>query len=370
MSIFQHHRIYKYDTTGRLRVWFMESEDDRYRTVSGIDGGKLVTSEWTTAVPASKETGAEQALFEVSSNYDYNLAREYHLTALDAKAGPKFFKPMLAQKWQDVPWSKIQGEYVYSQPKLDGFCCIAQASGLTSREGRPIVSCPHIMDALTPLFETKPYAVLHGELYNHELKHEFGQLSSILKKQTPTRAELALSRSKIEFHVYDYPCSEPTPENLGYVTRHTRLSEDTSGLEYIYTVSTETVRRGDDQTLTRLASEYLEQGYEGQMIRQDLPYEQKRSKSVLKNKEFDDHEFEVIEIQEGKGNWSGVAKSVLCRMPDGRTFGAGIRGTWSQMKQLLSETHKQVTIRHFGYTPDGIPRMGVATAWHGEGRVL
>jgi hypothetical protein len=54
--------------------------------------------------------------------------------------------------------------------------------------------------------------------------------------------------------------------------------------------------------------QWLEKGYEGQIIRIDGPYEQKRTKLLLKRKEFVDSEFVVLDILEGVGNASGGAK--------------------------------------------------------------
>jgi len=39
-------------------------------------------------------------------------------------------------------------------------------------------------------------------------------------------------------------------------------------------------------------------------------------------------------------------------------------------KELLHEDHKVVTIQFFAYTPDGVPRFGVATKFHGAARTL
>ena len=120
-----------------------------------------------------------------------------------------------------------------------------------------------------------------------------------------------------------------------------------------------------ESTVVRFA---IELGYEGSMLRKDAPYEQKRSKTLLKRKDFKDAEFECVRIEEGLGNWAGLAKRVVCRLPDGREFGAGIRGTQARAKELLNETHKQVTVRFFDYTPDGIPRFPVVTAFWADGR--
>ena len=125
--------------------------------------------------------------------------------------------------------------------------------------------------------------------------------------------------------------------------------------------------------------EMLEAGYEGQMVRLDTPYEfDKRSKSLLKRKEFITAEFKLLRIEEGNGNWAGLAKRVVFELPDGRECGAGIRGTQDEMKELLETNGPQncfavhpdalVTIRHFTPTPDGMPRFPVAIDFHFGGR--
>jgi hypothetical protein len=58
-------RIYKVDSTGALRVWFMERQGHKHRVVSGIDGGALVRSEWT--VCGSKGKGKAQTTPEEQS---------------------------------------------------------------------------------------------------------------------------------------------------------------------------------------------------------------------------------------------------------------------------------------------------------------
>lgn len=65
-----------------------------------------------------------------------------------------------------------------------------------------------------------------------------------------------------------------------------------------------------------------------------------------------------------------MAKSVICRLPDGRTFGAGIKGSKERAVELLSEHHNVVTVHFFHLTPDGIPRFPVATKFWGAERTL
>ena len=49
------------------------------------------------------------------------------------------------------------------------------------------------------------------------------------------------------------------------------------------------------------------------MIRVDSPYENKRSKNLLKRKEFKDAEYLVVGMEEGDGNRTGTAKHLICK---------------------------------------------------------
>jgi DNA ligase-1 len=356
-----HPTIYKLDSKGNIRVWYIEQEGPRYRTVAGIEGGKLVTSEWTTAVPKGQPTGEAQADFEIQAEYKHKLTREYFANRENAAGGKtNFFKPMLAHPYADHAPVEFP---VYCQPKLDGIRCITTRHGMFSREGKPILGAPHVLEALEPFFRTFPEAVLDGELYNHDLHDDFNEIVSCVKKQKPNADDLAKSRKLVQYHVYDLPS-----DFSSFGRRSEILYDNLPEHPALVLVSTHFIN--NQRELDLYYEHYLADNYEGQMVRANARYEQKRTKALLKRKEFRDEEFEVVEIQEGKGNWSGVAKSVLCRMKDGRTFGAGIKGTRSEMKKLLGETYSKVTVKYFCLTPDGIPRFPIAIKWHGQGARL
>ena len=104
--------------------------------------------------------------------------------------------------------------------------------------------------------------------------------------------------------------------------------------------------------------EYTEAGYEGQMVRQNTAYECKRSKNLLKRKEFITEEFEVVNVEEGNGNWSGYAKRFVLKMPNGTQFSSGIRGSQAKLKELLNaDTPNWATCRYFELSNDGVPKI-------------
>ena len=355
--------IYKYDSAGKVRVWFMRRDGSRHQVVSGLKRGKVVTSEWTQCQPTnvgrSNERNAEaQAEFEIEAAYKDKLSKEYHRTIAEAgDKGAHYFKPMLAQKYEAF-------QPGYTQPKLDGVRCIARRDGLFTREGKTIPGADHVHQALTHLFLADPALILDGELYNHAFKDDFNTIVGLVRRGNPDPSQLAQAQEFIQYHIYDLPSC---PGN--FIDRHNMLTKLYGAINEpcIQLVGTHHV--STEEAYDTLHGHFMEEGYEGSMFRLNAPYEQKRSKTLLKRKEFQDEEFECVRIEEGLGNWAGVAKRVVCRLPDGREFGAGIKGTRERAASLLHELHTVVTIKYFARTPDGIPRFPVAIKFHGENKL-
>ena len=114
----------------------------------------------------------------------------------------------------------------------------------------------------------------------------------------------------------------------------------------------------------------LKDDWEGQMIRIDAPYQNKRTSKLLKRKEFVDEEFIVVDIVEGDGNWTGAAKSIVCRHPDGRTFNSNIKGDYEYLKLILEQRKNYIgrsaTVKYFEKTEYGIPQFPFVVAFDRE----
>lgn len=358
--------VYKVDSKSKVRLWYMEQDGSRYRTWDGTQGGKIKSSEWRLATAtnigrSNVRDGIAQAVFEIEATYKKKLEKDYHTTLESTQTGGShIFEAMLAEKYKAF-------QPGFAQPKLDGFRCIANKDGLWSRAGKPFVSSPHIMEALQPLFEIFPDLILDGELYNHELRDNFDEIQSLITVKTEkklTSEHYEKTRAMVQYHVYDVPALKDTLFDY----RNSYLSKLVQSLNSNHIVFVPTEYVESEERFDVLHGEWLEQGYEGSMWRNNTPYENRRTKNLLKRKDFVDKEFEVKAIEEGVGNWSGAAKRVICLLPDGRTFGAGIKGTYERGVELLNEKHHIVTIKYFQLTPDGIPRFGVATKFHGDKR--
>lgn len=356
-------KIYKRDSHGKIRFWQFELDGQgSWRTISGIDGTDNPTiTGWTVCVPKSQPDARSQASFEANADMQKKLARTYFadVTKIDE---PIIFEPMLAHKFK-----KFEGP-CYSQPKLDGIRCIATAGGLHTRQGKRIFGAPHIEEALEKFFADNPDVVLDGELYNHVLHDDFNSITSAVRKQNPTDEELAHSAEIIQYHVYDLPSQKSVFSHRSQVLK--AMVEEINKPDDIIWVKTTYVLNADQ--LDDLYGEYLLANYEGQMVRADADYEQKRSKYLLKRKEFMTAEFPISKIKAGNGNWSGYAKSVDFVLPgdkrkdNGERPNAGIKGNQAFAKKLLEEKDLYedqkgtITLQFFRYSADGIPIFPVA----------
>jgi DNA ligase 1 len=360
----EYDRLYKRTAAGAVQVWWMERDQGHYRTLYGQEGGEILSSEWTKAKPKNQgrtnaTTPIEQAEREVASAYKLKRKQGYYHDRDEAVADTKF-RPMLAKKYEDYR-EKIQFP-VYSQPKLDGIRCVATRDGLFSRAGNPIVAVPHVVEALEAIFRNRPFAVLDGELYNHTFADDFNTLVSLVKKQKPSVDDLGRSRLLIQYHVYDYVADAPFSERFECLG-DMRLDEQ-APLRLVHTERAHTPEELDGRY-----EHYLNLGYEGQIVRLNGPYEQKRSKLLLKRKEFLDKEFQVLEIHEGEGNRSGMAGyAVLSLDGNGRTFRANIKGDRAFLRTVLAKRDtflgKPATVEYFKPTPDGVPRFPRIKAFH------
>lgn len=360
-------QLYKIDTKGKTRVWWIEYDEEKYRTHAGILDGKIVVSGWQYSEAknvgrSNATTVAEQVIAEVQAEYEKKKYQgKYHDTIDDTSNGAKFIECMLADKYDPKKNNKFP---YYSQPKLDGIRCLVSKNGMQSRNGKPILSAPHIREALEPFFQEFPDVVLDGELYNNELKNDFEKIISLARKTKPTAADLEESKEMIQYHVYDCIMDG------GFDDRNQFIWDAIDHENPIQLVPLAVA--SNEKQVNELLGKWLEEGYEGQMLRvPDSPYEGKRSKNLIKHKEFEDDEFEIVNIIEGNGNWAGYAKSVEIRLKDGSTQNAGVRGNQSFLKDLLKNSldyiGNDVTIRYQNKTADNKLRFPVAIKfWNGK----
>lgn len=267
----------------------------------------------------------------------------------------KDFKPMLARVYTDenqIDWSQP----VYMQPKLDGVRCIFTKDGAFSRTGKRFMNVKHIELELQGLFKQQPHLILDGELYNHKLKNDFEKIISLVRKQKPTDTDRLDAQHLVQFHVYDYTGQKPNLlENLKYKGRQDNLT-----CSDIYCPSicyTDTRRVATPAMIKVLHDKWLDMGYEGSIIRLNGEYEQKRSKNLLKVKDFSDSEAKITGFVEGKGKRRGTIGKFIAVDSQGMQFGMPVMDKFKYLQDNFKEMQtwigKIATFTYFEKTKRG-----------------
>ena len=223
-------------------------------------------------------------------------------------------KPMLAHKYDEsrINWSLP----VYIQPKLDGVRCLFTKDGAYSRTGKKFMNLAHIELALIPFFKQQPDVVLDGELYNHELKDDFEKIISLVRKQKPTADDRLEAKQLVQFHVYDYF------DGVMYDSYQIRMGQLACSDIYDEQIKHVPTLLVDSYSYARtLHEEFLEDGYEGSIIRLNGLYKHGRSYDLMKFKDFSDAEATIVGYELGKGKRTGTLGKFLMMDDEGVEFG-------------------------------------------------
>ncbi|MFC1453636.1 hypothetical protein ACFLQL_00465 [Verrucomicrobiota bacterium] len=352
--------LYKRTETGAIQIWTMCIDKNGYYSIEGLKGGKMTTNKPTIAVglnvgKKNETTPEEQALKEAQAKWKKKTEKGYSedIKKVDNKLA--YFKPMLCHKYEDYKKRVDFSKRVYIQPKLDGQRCIARKDGLWSRNGKPIISVPHIYRALKLHFDKNPDLIFDGELYCDKFKNDFNQIMHLVRQQKPTAQDLKDSANSIQYWIYDLPSNEGVFSN--------RLAEVGDLLhnpdDCLVYVQTERVFSQKD--LDEAYTKWIDEGFEGQIIRLDTKYENKRSRDILKRKEFQSKEYPIVSVEEGLGNKAGMAGYMILKLKGNKTFKSNIKGSHTLMEKIWKNKKnyvgKTATCKFFQLTPDGVPRF-------------
>jgi DNA ligase-1 len=368
--------LYKKTSTGAIQQWSIDVIGQRGSndaacivTEHGQVEGKLQTtsdliSEGKNIGKANETTPREQAVAEATAKWEKQLKKGY-VASVEAAQDDELdalieggIVPMLAHTFAK------QGHKIkypcYVQPKLDGIRCIAILKNgkatLWSRTRKPITSCPHIILEIENLFKDKT-VVLDGELYNHSYKANFEHIVHLVRQEEPDPQHM-----DVEFHVYDIPNDQTFEERFKLLFRDL----NTSKKKYLKMV--ETLRVLTEEDVPDLYSRFKNEGFEGAMLRNaDGLYVNKRSYDLIKVKEMQDQEFEIIGIEEGRGKLAGHVGAFICHIDnptsDIKQFKAKMAGNTERLKEYF-ENHglwkgRLLTVQFQDLTSYGIPRFPV-----------
>ena len=321
--------IYKKTKTGATQEWTIEVVGNKYRTHSGQVGGVITTNEWTIVYgkntgKLNETTDKEQTMKEAVAKRTKKLESGYFENIKHINK-TQYFEPMLASKWED---SKDKITYpIFSQPKLDVIRCIVTKDGMFSRNGKPIISAPHIFESLKPLFEAYDNIVLDGELYADKFANDFNKIVSLVKKTKPTDADLKESKKNIEYHIYDLPSSD---KNFVHRAYDLGILFETRSELHPHCKLVDTRKVKDENSVMEQYELLVDAGYEGQILRTNGKYENKRSKFLLKHKSFIDEEYTIIGVCEGEGNKTNMVGYMTFETADGKPFKSNVKATFEE----------------------------------------
>jgi len=261
------------------------------------------------------------------------------------------FKVMLAHPYGKKDFDKDS----FIQPKLDGIRCYITKDGAFSRNHKEFKTVNHIKDAFKPLFKKLPNLVVDGELYNHQFKNNFNKIISLVRKQKPNAEEMDEATRYIQFHWYDYYASWHTQDN--FRQRNEKIKKEVEKLNSRHIIEVPTYEVSSFEVAKILDDGFLKQGYEGSILRNNKPYEQKRSYNLQKFKQFNDSEARITGWVEGQGKRTGTIGKFLAVDNNGVNFGMPVMDNYTVMEKMYDIADwyigKSATFTYFQKTPSG-----------------
>lgn len=381
--------LYGTATTGKVKQWSIEVEETMggaiIRTRHGYEGGKIQVNEKPITVgknigKANATTPLQQAIADAKSLYQKKCDEKYcprtpaddsddedipvrivrnNSVAADASVVPAKSKskavdnsvpsPMLAHDYNKRRKSIIWPCKV--QPKFDGTRMVGiTQQGLYSRNRKVYPHLEHIRAELDML---PAGTTLDGELYSKTLT--FQEIVGIVKSET-----LKPKQEFIKFYVYDMINDE------NFETRYMMLRSIFAMHKFEHLVLVKTEECANEAAMKAKHAEYVEEGYEGCMLRNKTGlYSNCRSVHLQKYKEFFDMECRIVDFKEGEGAEAGCV-IWICETEDKKQFACRPRGTREERQELFAmgaeHVGKMLTVRYQELTDDGLLRFPVGIA--------
>lgn len=285
------------------------------------------------------------------------------------------FLPMLAGKYEDEmkprKGKRRVRTFEYSagscaQPKLDGVRCVARIVDgevqLLSRKGKQIVFLDHIREDITKLLKRNEDIILDGEVYCHEPDLENSSANARFELITgaarSVRKEAHPDEAQMQYWVFDMVDLKKT-----WAERRRALKELFKGKEFDSLRLVETRKVSCEQEMQECMKEWVGEGYEGIILRdENLMYTPKlRSRLLLKHKLFEDCEYEVVDIEKSVGGTEDGAAIFCLKTETGALFTCRPTGTIESRRRMFKKKHKWigqlVNVKHQGRGLDGTPRF-------------
>ena len=367
--------LYKLNNKGKIYQWdvkVVEHGDGTYDIVTsnGEKTGKKVIHTRNVPKGKAKRTVLEQAISEAISKRKAKMKKECYtenLADLDDPKKSRIIRPMLAVKFaMSLAKNSKKSGITFPcacQRKLDGLRMMAHREGnqivIESRQGLVFENFDKLKKDLFEVLKDQPEGFyLDGELYTNDLM--FNKISGVCKKLQDTLTDEEVETiNKIHYHVYD--CFDLDDMDIP-LSRRLEIIDELPKVDMVDIV--ETIHVESEQDILHNHSKFVEEGYEGTMLRNyDSVYQlNKRSKDLQKYKNFMEKEFTIVGYHEGQGDEAGMVVWE-CETKDGGEFAVRPRGTREMKREWFKNADdyigKPLTVIFQEYSEYGIPRFPV-----------
>lgn len=345
-------RIYKRDSEGIIRYLDITCNNNgELFQESGIVGTEnpIIHKKQCKGKNIGKKnetTVAIQALKEMEALIELKLREGYFEKMADA-INKEVILPMLAKDYKKEAKKIKWLDQVFVQRKYDGMRCMAFIENgkvkLVSRENVEITTMNHIVKELENIKED---IILDGELY---MLDNFQENMKAIKSYKEGISE------KISYHIYDIISEKKFSERTKYITTLIKPLK----AKYLEIVPTYSI--GSEDRLKEYHKQFIEEGYEGSIVRLNEPYKiSSRSSTLLKYKDFKDIALEIKDIVacDKRPSWGKPIFEV-----NGKSFETGMKYSHAEREDFLinkeSYIGKIAEIRYFEVSDNGIPRFGI-----------
>ena len=319
-------RLIRNDKNNRHRYIDIIVEDLKNGTADIVKRSGIVGSEKFTESRTNVKTGYDKAVMRARTMWNNEHTKCNQVL------------PMLANKWEDR--KKYISEPFFVQPKLDGVRLLVSKDGGISRTGKIVPGTEILGKGL------KEGQYVDGEAFDPNLNFE--ELTSTFKTDP----------LKLKFHVFDY--FDLNKLDMTFEKRWEKV-KSLKNAHYEYVETTLVTSRDH---VPSVHEKHVKGGHEGTMIRdRDSVYEVgQRSNYLLKFKDFQTEEYEIVGAKTGHGR-DADAVVWVCKTKDGQQFTARPEGTIAQREEDYKNREKfmgkMLTVRFQNLTTLGVPRFPV-----------
>lgn len=240
------------------------------------------------------------------------------------------YPPMLAQLIKDKYVFRA-AKHVYVQRKYNGVRAVITLDTLAGPPAQQVAIMYSRKTKLYPVFDyikvewlpvLKYYweegkeLYIDGEIYKHGMPLQ--DISGYARRETPSDDD-----PKLNFMVYDlFLANAP---KMPFSERLALLNEIFKNFTHFeYSVQAETFIAHNMEEVNALYKRFLEENYEGAMIRLDAPYKYSyndyHAPVLLKMKPVYDEEYTVVGWDTGEKGKAAKALMIICETPEGQQF--------------------------------------------------